>query len=97
MVAVEAGIKIRDLCLALAASPGPVPTLPALSVTVAPQLQTLGRRGRVQVTVQGDGGPVEGALVTVQNFDGRRYAFSSNAGGVASFLIAFTPRSRSIP
>jgi hypothetical protein len=92
LVAVEAGIKIRDLCLALAASPRPVPTLPALSVTVAPELQTLGQRGRVQVTVQSAGGPVEGALVTVQNFDGRRYAFSTTADGVASFLIAFTPR-----
>jgi hypothetical protein len=92
LVAVEAGIRIRDLCLALAARPR------ELKLTLAPQQQLLGAPMTLTLTVRdGTGAPIPGADVTIENYDERGLpvspvVFTTDASGVVSFPITFNPK-----
>jgi hypothetical protein len=78
-LAVEAGIKIRDLYLAIAARPAP---LPALEVSVDPPRQPVGREVALSISVADQSGrPIPDAVVSIENFD---------AGGEPSPLLALT-------
>jgi hypothetical protein len=90
LVAVEAGIKIRDLC------PGSHPAV--IDVTAAPMPQPLRRQVALEVRVRDDGGvPITGASVRIENFSaaGRSIApvlFATDASGLAAFSITFNEK-----
>ena len=95
LVAVEAGIKIRDLYLALAE---PASLLPVMEVTVAPARQRLETPVTLTVAVRSSAGePIVGATVKSENFDQRGFpaealVFTTDPTGVVTFPITFNAK-----
>ncbi|MGS0684537.1 PASTA domain-containing protein [Nakamurella sp. GG22] len=87
LVAVEAGIRIRDLYLALSADS---PWKPVIDAVLSPATQQLGAPTALVVTVRDDvGQPLSGATVQITNYPNEKLVQQTDVSGVATFNVTF--------